>query len=617
MKNLPKLLLVDDDPIKLELYSDIFTAEGYEVCTAANEAGVFACLERHLPDLVLLDIMLQGESGLDILKKIKENDAYRYMYVVLITSHLISSEHQARGLELGADGYMTRPIEKRELLARVQAFIRHKHDIDALRKSEAMFKKIIQRNPDAMLVVDGEGYIRFANPASEELFRLTMDDLLSRIFGYPVIKGEHTEIQIMRKGSDETFAEMRSIDIEWNEDPAYLTSIRNISKRKKFEEELKMRAAELAAVNSLGRTVSVNLDLKETITTSLREITKIVDVDTAFLFLRDERKLMLKEIYPGESKLFAGSVPEHRVGQCLCGISAKSKVPVYSLDIEHDPRCSRQECKAAGFRSIAVLPLLRDGEPIGIIGLASEKERDFKEADGFLTALSNQVALSLVNARLYESVERELQEKKILIRELYHRTKNNMQIISSMVQFKKNAFDDENVRRAFQELDDKILTMALVHQKLYESKNLSLLNLNDYFKDLLELFEGTMINEMKQIQVRYSGENVYVHIDTAVPLGLVINELFTNAVKYAFPATTEGEIRLEILNGSKGELSITFSDNGTGGKDGKNPIEDAGLGLTTVVALVEQQLDGKIRLESDGGYKYTIFIPKEVYETRV
>lgn len=199
METKDKILLVDDEPFNLEIYTELFSESGYETLAASNSEETFEILEKNQPDLVLLDIVLHNESGLDILKRIKEDSKYQFMYVVMITGALTSSEHQAAGLENGADGYIARPIDNRELIARIEAFLRHKRTMDSLRKSEARFRTIIDKNPDAILIVDKKGDISFANPSAEDLFKLTIDDLMSRIFGYPIVKGEHTEINIVRQ----------------------------------------------------------------------------------------------------------------------------------------------------------------------------------------------------------------------------------------------------------------------------------------------------------------------------------------------------------------------------------------------------------------------------------
>lgn len=240
MKNQAGLLIVDDDAINLKTYSKFFRDVGYRVETATSSEETFHALKEQVPDLILLDIMLGHESGLDILHTIKNDPQYKYCYVVLITGHLKDSDDQARGLELGADGYLTRPIDKRQLLARIETFIRHKKTIDELRRSEEKFKKIIEKNPDAMLIVDEEGVVRFANPAAETLFSVPADDLVNSFFGLPNVLDEHSEINIFRRADHrDTIGEMRTIDIEWEDKHAMLVSIRDITDRKHGEEALR------------------------------------------------------------------------------------------------------------------------------------------------------------------------------------------------------------------------------------------------------------------------------------------------------------------------------------------------------------------------------------------
>ena len=143
MSDKASILLVDDEPINQRTYSKIFSNAGYTVKTARSTDEALQILENHPPDIILIDIILGKESGLNLLKKIKENAKYDYIYTVMISGKLISSEDQASGLELGADGYITRPIEKRELVARIDAFMRQKKTSDSLKISERRLRKII------------------------------------------------------------------------------------------------------------------------------------------------------------------------------------------------------------------------------------------------------------------------------------------------------------------------------------------------------------------------------------------------------------------------------------------------------------------------------------------
>jgi len=259
------ILVVDDEAENINFYSKLLLEDGFEVKTAYNSSEAYHAMENNTFDIVLLDIVLGNESGFDILETIKSDERLESTKIVMVTGALVSSEQQAKGLELGADGYITRPLSSREFLARINAFMRHVNTLKKLKKSEERFHKIINKNPDAIMIVEPSGKIKFANPAAEKLFELSMDVLLQHLFGYPLVVGENAEINIVRKNKEEVVAEMRTIDIEWDGLDTFLTTIRNITDKKKLwealidakekaEESEKLKAAFLANMSHEIRT---------------------------------------------------------------------------------------------------------------------------------------------------------------------------------------------------------------------------------------------------------------------------------------------------------------------------------------------------------------------------
>jgi PAS domain S-box-containing protein len=175
------------------------------------------------------------------------------------------------------------------------------------------------------------------------------------------------------------------------------------------DEDLARRVDELSALNSLGVSVGASLSLDEVISSGIQGMLDTVHPDLAFFFLRSGDSLVQKMIAPDDARIRLAEVPEHRVGECMCGLAVQKKKALFSRDIYKDARCTWQECKEAGTRSFAALPLISGGEVIGVIGLASDEERDFEEQAEFLETLTNTVSIALQNALLYDSLEQQVE----------------------------------------------------------------------------------------------------------------------------------------------------------------------------------------------------------------
>jgi PAS domain S-box-containing protein len=181
---------------------------------------------------------------------------------------------------------------------------------------------------------------------------------------------------------------------------------------KRAEEALRVKTGELEALNAFGRAVNANLALAQTVTAALQGIVDTVRPDVSFLFLRDGDRLVLLEALPPSNRKRLGAVPEHRVGECICGLAVSEGRRLYSRDIFSDPRCIWEECKKAGLKSFAALPLFSGDAIVGVIGLASDETRDFEAQDGFLETLASQVSIAMSNALHYEALQRELKERR-------------------------------------------------------------------------------------------------------------------------------------------------------------------------------------------------------------
>lgn len=235
---------------------------------------------------------------------------------------------------------------------------------------------------------------------------------------------------------------------------------------------------------------------------------------------------------------------------------------------------------------------------------------------GTNTDITEQKKLEEDIENAYKEIKERLDDKEVLIRELYHRTKNNMQVISSLMGLKAASVGDEKLTKILEELQKRIYAIALVHEMLYKSKNLSRLNLADYIKELVQLLLRSFSLYTNKVTFDYQLDDIYVLIDTAIPCGLVITELVLNSLKYAFPDNKKGYINILLKRRDDNSIELVVSDNGVGVKSKDLENEDK-LGLQLFRNIAEKQLDAKITSDFSGGVSWSLNFRDVLYKERV
>ena len=187
-------------------------------------------------------------------------------------------------------------------------------------------------------------------------------------------------------------------------------------------------------------------------------------------------------------------------------------------------------------------------------------------------------------------------ENELLLKEIHHRVKNNLEVDSSLLALQSNQIDDANTRDAMQEGQNRVQSIGIVHQKLYQGVNLGAIEMKDYFINLSESILDSF-GAQKRVQVECAMEALNVDVDTAVPLGLIVNELLTNTIKYAFPDGRSGKVQIKLAQSANGNLQMQVSDNGVG-KSGT--ISGTGFG-GQLISLLTQQLEGTMKEENNNG----------------
>jgi len=208
-------------------------------------------------------------------------------------------------------------------------------------------------------------------------------------------------------------------------------------------------------------------------------------------------------------------------------------------------------------------------------------------------------------------IKKSLDEKEVLLREIHHRVKNNMQVISSFLSLQSKKIDDPTLRKLFQESQERVRAMALIHEILYDSVDLSRIDLETYMSRLATGLTRMYGAETGPVQLNVESEGISLGIDAMVPCGLAISELISNSMKYAFPDGRGGEIHLGATLTTEGEIILVMRDNGVGIPTDLDVRNTHSMGLGLIHDLIEKQLGGQLDLDRTRGTCFTIVIPKE------
>jgi PAS domain S-box-containing protein len=258
-----------------------------------------------------------------------------------------------------------------------------------------------------------------------------------------------------------------------------------------------------------------------------------------------------------------------------------------------------------------------DGTAIWVLDSA----RTIRHANGRVLCYEGAVEDITDRKRAEEQIQASLREKEVLLKEIHHRVKNNLQIISSLLDFQSEYIKDQLTLEMFREGQNRIRSMALIHEQLYQSKDLARIDFAEYVRDLTDYLFQSYGASGDAITLEIHIADILLGIDTAIPCGLIINELVSNALKYAFPLSLSSppcaggkEGRCEILvalHSDNDQLTLIVSDNGVGFPRDLDFLNAETLGLR-LVNMLSRQLKGTIELDRNDGttLKITFARPK-------
>jgi PAS domain S-box-containing protein len=371
------------------------------------------------------------------------------------------------------------------------------------------------------------------------------------------------------------------------------------------------------------------------------EIRRIFDLSIDMICIADINTNFFRKINPSFGKTLGYSDEELLAKSFIDFIHPDDKAPTLDVMVEKLSQGipvinfeNRFRCKDGSYKW-----LMWTSKPIPEQGITYSIARDVtdeKHADEELKKHRNQLE-EMVTERTFElidtneqlkkeiaerkhadeQVKASLKEKEILLQEIHHRVKNNLQVIISLLRLQSRGIKDQNILTMFKESQDRINSMALVHEKIYYSKDLANIRLRDYVNDLAsDLFKSYNLSS-GNIEFKMEIEDIPIGIDTSIPCGLIINELLSNSLKHAFPENRKGEIKIEIRSAKESEIEMVYSDNGIGLPKSFDFKKSTGFGFRMIVDLVEYKLMGNIKLIQDGGTIFQIRFKEIKYNKRM
>jgi two-component sensor histidine kinase len=376
------------------------------------------------------------------------------------------------------------------------------------------------------------------------------------------------------------------------------------------------------ALQEAADAVSSSLDLNQVLDRILEQVALVVEGDAAnVMLLRDGIARVVRwrgydqlgvEQYIARLNLYVVEYP-------TLTQMAFTGQPLVVRDTRTDPTWVPRE----GFewlRSMVSAPIQIAGETIGFLNVDRKRTSQSAKADARrIEAFAHHAAIALDHAWLYEQAQQEiaerqraegqlrtsLREKEVLLKEIHHRVKNNLQVISSLLYLQSKRVIEPETLKMFVDSQNRVRSMALVHEQLYQTEDLARVNVAEYVRSLASFLFRSYGLDANRIRLKIDVAELSLGVNVAVPCGMIINELLSNILKHAFPGDARGAIYIGFSSGTGGRYTLVVEDNGIGFPAELDFRRSRSLGLQLVNTLVEQ-LEGTIELDTRTGTRFQI-----------
>jgi len=245
-----------------------------------------------------------------------------------------------------------------------------------------------------------------------------------------------------------------------------------------------------------------------------------------------------------------------------------------------------------------------------LLEIHQDLERRVEERTRELTEANERLQMEIGQRRCAEErINESLKEKEALLNEIHHRVKNNLQIVSSLLALQMSRCEDERIVGVLKDSQNRVRSMALIHEQLYRSDDLSRIDFSQYVEALANELVRSYSEAALSISINVNVEKVFLDVKTAIPCSLIINELVSNCLKHAFPGRAEGMIAIELRSVPGDRFALVVTDEGQGLPEDFDPRTTSSLGVRLITNLAQLQLHGSIEFESESGARVTVVFP--------
>lgn len=531
---------------------------------------------------------LQGKTAQDIMPKDAADLVWETEKRILETGEVVEVE-ESMPTKGGFQAYLTTKFPLRDHNGRIYAVGSIALDITslkktefALRESEERLRNIIKSSPLGMHLyrLEPDGRLMFigANPAADKILRVKNERYIGKTIEQAFPSLADTEIPNAYRRAAAKAIPFHTEQIEYKDalingafevhafqigPDRMIAMFQEITERKRTEDALRIEKTQMDHLFESAQVAIVMTDNQGTALRINKEFTKLfgyspdealgksLDELVADQQLVDDAKNITKRVADGEKVSFE-TVRKRKDGT--------------SVDV-----------------SVLASPIVIDGEQVAVFGLY----RDISERKS-----------------AERKIKSSLKEKELLLQETHHRVKNNLQIISSLLRLQARMVDDASIREMFQVSQDRIRSIALIHEKLYRSKDIAKIDFSEYLEGLVTHLAKIYRSPETNIKLNFEIKNIFLDINIAIPCGLIVSELVTNALKYAFRGMESGTIEVKLARKNKKHV-LTIRDSGVGLPEDIDLKKTDSLGMQIVQDLVEQ-LGGEIKVSRDKGAKFDI-----------